>query len=358
MTKVGRLQHLTCTRLNGLMMLLKFGTAAAVAALINSASAYNTNDQVGADLPYGSFQDPSIFVRPRFRYWIPDASVNLSDVAADFAKVRGVGMGGLELLGYYLYGDFPRVIAEGGPIPTDWTRYGWGTEAWVTLLTAALQATKDQGLIMDFALGPNQGAGVPAEDNSPGIMWDLWPFNISVPLGGSFNGTLPGWGAVTGGEFVAATTGLVTQSNSDNFSATPAWVGPFYYNGSDLTLAVDSLQDVTGEVDTETGQISLSFPANASGLEYQIFAYYQNHTNYHEQAPPWYVNASVPQSPVTSFVENGSWVVDHYSSTGAQLIIDFWETYLLDNNTRSLIQEVGNYGWEDSQEFGAGALVW
>ena len=57
-------------------------------------------------------------------------------------------------------------------------------------------------------------------------------------------------------------------------------------------------------------------------------------------------------------MENGSWVVDHYSSTGAQLVIDFWEEYLLDNNTRSLIEEVGNYGWEDSQEFGAGTLVW
>lgn len=40
-------------------------------------------------------------------------------------------------------------------------------------------------------------------------------------------------------------------------------------------------------------------------------------------------------------------------------MIDFWEKYLLDyNNTRELIREVGNYGWEDSMEFGNSILVW
>ena len=331
---------------------------AVAAALTSSAVAYNTDDQVGATIDYGTFQTPSAHVRPKFRYWIPDASVNLSDVAADFAKVKAVGMGGLELLGYYLYGNFPTGVAEGGPIPVDWAKYGWGTEAWKALQDTALQAAKANGLVMDFALGPNQGAGVPAETNDPGIMWDLWPYNLSIPIGGSFDGTLPGWNEVDGGEFVAASVGLVTQREAGNFTAYPAWLGPDYYNGSQLTLAASSLQDITDQVDATTGHLSISFSANASGLEYQVFAYYQNHTNYHEQAPPWYVNASVPQSPVETFVENGSWVVDHYSSTGAKLVIDFWENYLLGNGTRELIQEVGNYGWEDSQEFGAGTLVW
>jgi hypothetical protein len=46
------------------------------------------------------------------------------------------------------------------------------------LTAAALQATKEHGLIVDFALGPNQGSGVPAEYDDPGVMWDLWPFNV------------------------------------------------------------------------------------------------------------------------------------------------------------------------------------
>ena len=77
--------------------------------------ALNTNDQVGANIDYGTFQNPSAHVRPRFRYWIPDASVNFSVVADDFEIAKEVGMGGLELLGYYLYGNFPHQVAEGGP---------------------------------------------------------------------------------------------------------------------------------------------------------------------------------------------------------------------------------------------------
>lgn len=101
---------------------------------------------------------------------------------------------------YYLYGNYPSVIAEGGPIPTDWTLYGWGTEAWKNLTDAALRAAKKLGMVMDFALGPNQGAGVPAHPDDEGVMWELWPFNVSVPIGGSFNTVLPGWGT---GELVS-----------------------------------------------------------------------------------------------------------------------------------------------------------
>ena len=76
-----------------------------------NVSTHNTDDQVNADIDYGTFEDPSHYVRPRFRYWIPDASVNLNVVADDFAKAKAVGMGGLELLGYYLYGNTPSVKA-------------------------------------------------------------------------------------------------------------------------------------------------------------------------------------------------------------------------------------------------------
>ena len=40
--------------------------------------AYNTDDQVDPNIPYGTFDNPSVHVRLRFRYWIPDASVNLT----------------------------------------------------------------------------------------------------------------------------------------------------------------------------------------------------------------------------------------------------------------------------------------
>lgn len=56
---------------------------------------------------------------------------------------------------------------------TDWNIYGFGTTAYRNVLKAALQAHKDNGLVMDFALGPESGQGVPAEPDNPGLTWEL-----------------------------------------------------------------------------------------------------------------------------------------------------------------------------------------
>ena len=89
------------------------------------ASGFNTNDQVYADINYGSFQNPSNSVRPRFRYWVPDASADPDTVNSDIIGASERGIGGVEYLGYYLYGG-----GEAGDIPVDWSLYGWGTPAW------------------------------------------------------------------------------------------------------------------------------------------------------------------------------------------------------------------------------------
>lgn len=134
-------------------------------------------------------------------------------------------------------------------------------------MKTALQATKDQNLLLDFALGPNQGSGVPAALDDEGVLWTLWPFNVSIPLGGSYHGVLPGWGT---GEFVAASTALVTNSTPIVLSATPFFV-PETYNGTQYTLSADSLTDVTTEVN-EDGIIHIDFPSNANGTQFQLFA--------------------------------------------------------------------------------------
>ncbi|KAF2172380.1 hypothetical protein M409DRAFT_50088 [Zasmidium cellare ATCC 36951] len=335
-------------------MLFKSSLCLPAALLAAGGLALNTDDQVNADIDYGTFEDPSAFVRPRFRYWIPDASVDLDTVRNDFKIAKDVGAGGLELLGYYLYGNYPSQVAEGGPVPVDWGVYDWGLDAWKNLTDVALRATKDLGMIMDFALGPNQGAGVPAAPDDEGVMWTLWPFNVSVPIGGTFDDVLPGWGK---GRFVSASTGLVTATEFANYSASPAWIGPVYYNGSRNTLSASSLEDVTGKVDSQ-GRLNLSFPSDVEGVEYQVFAFYESHSSYLEQASPLDLNTTVPQSPVENFVQNGSRVVDHFSAAGAKLITDFWDQYLLDEDTRQLFKDVGNYAWEDSIEIGAGTLLW
>jgi hypothetical protein len=109
-------------------MHLLFFAAAAIAA--QGVLAVGTNDQVEADIDYGTFQNPSANVRPRFRYWVNDASMNLSIVTEDIKQMGQLGAGGLELLGYYFYGDASYSNSKQPYLQTDWTTYGFGGQAW------------------------------------------------------------------------------------------------------------------------------------------------------------------------------------------------------------------------------------
>jgi hypothetical protein len=55
----------------------------------------------------------------------------------------------------------------------DWVTHNFGTLAFVELFAKALETHRDLGMKMDFAIGPNQGQGVPARSDDEGLQWDL-----------------------------------------------------------------------------------------------------------------------------------------------------------------------------------------
>jgi hypothetical protein len=125
--------------------------------------------QANSTIGLGTFDDPASLVRPRFRYWLPDASVDPQIVAQDIAAAGSIGAGGVEFLPFFEYGG-----EEGATPPgSNWSIYNFGTEPFIVLFKAALQAHADKGLKMDFAIGPNQGQGVPAVPGEEGLQWDL-----------------------------------------------------------------------------------------------------------------------------------------------------------------------------------------
>lgn len=132
--------------------------------LIPLVTALETNGNRG-----NTFDNPPATSRPIFRYWLPDASVDPELVAQDIASAGQIGAGGFELVPFYNYGG------EMGKYPAgaDWAKYGFGTPAFHNLFRRALQAHRDNGMVMDFAIGPNQGQGVPAEPDDEGLQWDL-----------------------------------------------------------------------------------------------------------------------------------------------------------------------------------------
>lgn len=192
-------------------------------------------------------------------------------------------------------------------------------------------------------MGPNQGQGVPAHEDDDGLMWDIRLFNQTVPIGGSFNGVLPGWGT---GQLQAAITGLVTSSintSSDGpglpYEGTPA--------REQNTLSTASLQDVTSQVGSD-GTLNVTFPSDSTGLQYTVFAVYLIQMHYRNEADP--TTLVGPETEPQDFIHNGSWTVDHFSARGAKVTTDFWDKYLLVDGTREALMAVANYAWEDSCE--------
>lgn len=205
------------------------------------------------------------------------------------------------------------------------------------LQDTVLETAEEEGLLIDLSMGPNQGAGIPAPYNDDGLLWDLVPFSVNISKGSSGLDTIPGWGGrYNADSLFTAVTGLVVSENS---------------NGSKVTLAADSLQDVTHLVSKIDGSLNLEFESPEDGIKFVLFAFYQDLAQYREVAAPSAVATAVPQSPVQNYRQNGSWVVDHFSTAGAQLIIDFWNSSLLGDNTSEAIANVGNFLWEDSQEY-------
>jgi hypothetical protein len=145
-----------------------------------------TDDQTSSKINRGSFEDPAARLRPRFRYWLPDASVDIKTVQDNIKSAGKIGAGGVEFLPFYNYGGELTPAPEG----SDWSKYGFGTPAFRKMFLAALQSHKEAGLAMDFALGPNQGQGVPADPTDEGLQWDLvsdmivtceWTFTKAMP---------------------------------------------------------------------------------------------------------------------------------------------------------------------------------
>ncbi|KAF4918596.1 hypothetical protein CGCVW01_v008706 [Colletotrichum viniferum] len=279
------------------------------------------------------FDNPSTEFRPKFRYWLPDASVTRQSVIYDVNHLAEVGAGGLEFLPFYNYGL--------GPALTDWSIYGFGTEAFTGVLAAALNATAVHGLKLDLALGANQGASVV---ETVGLAKELVYGNITVPSGKLYSGSVPTpdvqynmltgfmntpepWGA---NNLVAVVTGKIV---------TEVHLAEYFYMS---ILEEDTLVDLTNV----TNQGTLSWiPPEGDGT-WIVFGIYERYTNQ---------RSCISIANATTALGNGSWMVDHWNSNGAKKITDFWDQQILSDDTvASLIKEPSEY---DSMEMQA-ALPW
>lgn len=249
----------------------------------------------------------------------------------DIRQLGQRGAGGIEFLNYFNYGG-----AQGPPPEeVDWSIYGYATSAYLQVLEAALQAIKDNGMIMDFCPGPQSGQGVPAEPDEIGLAWELVSSNTS--FASEYHGQVPGW-----------ESGILVSLSAFNIvdvASVPALAKP-ETNKTEYTISAPSLVDLTSLV-TPNGSVSFHLNHSNAADSAMLFASYARRS---------YARANIPSSnKPQNILQNGSFAVDHFSLAGARLTTSFLETYVVQPNStiKSLLEHVGNYFWEDSPEIPA-----
>jgi hypothetical protein len=162
---------------------------------------------------------------------------------------------------------------------------------------------------------------------------------------------LPGWGT---GELVAVVAAEVISSQNMSTASMPGRPGMWYL---DFVLRNGTLQDLTTQVSAD-GQLEYSSTDVDSAPQRAVFVFYQQRT---------LAKNLDPQSNRTDTIfDYGCFTVDHFSAKGAKVVIDFWEQYLLSDEIKQLLREVGHagkmhvslsmvytdvcIGWEDSVE--------
>ncbi|KAF9630987.1 hypothetical protein BFW01_g1859 [Lasiodiplodia theobromae] len=304
--------------------------------IVTAAGFLATFPLVTASNAVDIFKSPPLEYRPKFRYWLPDASASVDAVKRDVAAVAEIGGGGLELIPFYNYGC---AVCTPDVLPEDWSTYAFGTEPLHNIYRGALEASRDHGVLLDFAQGGNQGQGVPAEPQTTGLAKHMAYSNVTVKAGTTFNGTLP------------LSTQPLDQSGGGRHQMED-WGEQKLF----AVLAAEVLEDtnrvVLGEPLDLTQDVSdgrtLSWTPPAGNSTWRIFAWYERYTNQRSVAAG---------QTITNFIHNGSWIVDHFSAEGAKLMTNFFDEYVIrDDETAQLLASAGRYAWEDSHEMDS--CVW
>ncbi|KAH0522946.1 hypothetical protein TsFJ059_006725 [Trichoderma semiorbis] len=289
------------------------------------------------------FSNPKGLARPAFRYWVPDADVEDAVLYADLQQIKQAGWGGVEVICLENYGIELAVV--------DPAIYGYGGDRWRQKFNTMLRASKDLDLLVDFALGPTQGASIPILDpDSPGMNTELAYGIVNLSSGQAFSGDIPPPSRTNAGyankpdfdapftnytnKFVAAVVARKSKVPSEDVRVTQ--------------LDFDGVDDITHLI--EDGKLTYTAPAD--GNEYVLFAFYQRRTGY-LAAQGAFNNATDPKNPASWF----AYVVDHFSQEGTDIWTGFTEQYVMNGENGDLLRQLGLYAWEDSAEFRA-TLFW
>ncbi|MFI6878929.1 glycosyl hydrolase [Streptomyces sp. NPDC050400] len=265
---------------------------------------------------------PAPAVRPKFRWWWPDALVDTGEIAREIRQIAAAGFGGVEIA----------AVTHSMDEQLDTVRYGWGTPAWRAAVEAALREAKKRDVVVDLTIGPAWPAAVPSiTPDSRAASQELAHGVAVLASGAAYDGPVPA--AVSeAGDGVTDQRLLLVQAVRVSAGSTPTAVP--------VRLDRDTVTDVTGRV--SGGRLAWTAPDD--GATWLLVAYWERGSG---QRP----EGRDHTTPL-------AYVVDHFSDSGTRAVTDFWERHILTPTIRGLLKETGGTLFEDSIEIETDATLW
>lgn len=228
----------------------------------------------------------SMDMRPKLRYWLPDAAVDEADLREEIRQIKARGFGGVEVV---VLASVPEEIARGED--------GWGSESWDQAVGIIADETKRQNMSLDLAIGPGWPIVSPvisdAMDDAAAV--ELTYGELLVPAGIYLEQELP-------------KGRVIHEEGSPQLLAVMA-----YEEEEEKMLDAESYLDLMKFVEqTEDGNmIRYTFPENASGF-WKVFVFYQQ--------------------PTAQKIHAGQhYVIDHLSKKGVEACEKYWEQVWKEN---------------------------
>lgn len=121
-------------------------------------------------------------MRPKIRYWLPAAAVDIQDLTQEIENLYKRGFGGIEVV---TLSALPEEILAGED--------SWGKDSWYLVMESIATATKRLGMSLDIANGPMWPISMPSIQNADdaGALYELTWGMAECPNDGQYTGELP-----------------------------------------------------------------------------------------------------------------------------------------------------------------------